>query len=108
MLSFPFAVFLFFLAGSLSKNFFARTQQKKKEETYLVHGPSDLGGSFGRRVPPFFFKTLDLKKKSGGHLSVVAFGSERPLTRIFILFETFSLQRLTRLLRALVSSNYKN
>ena len=25
-------------------------------------------------------KTLNLKKKSGGYLSVVAFGSERPLT----------------------------
>ena len=34
------------------------------------------------RSPHVFLlpKTLNLKKKSGGHLSVVAFGSERPLT----------------------------
>ena len=31
-------------------------------------------------------KTLNLKKKSGGHLSVVAFGSERPLTENIYTF----------------------
>ena len=31
-------------------------------------------------------KTLNLKKKSGGHLSVVAFGSERPLSENIYTF----------------------
>ena len=31
-------------------------------------------------------KTLNLKKKSGGHLSVVAFGSERPVTENIYTF----------------------
>ena len=31
-------------------------------------------------------KTLDLKKKSEGHLSVVAFGSESPLTENIYTF----------------------
>ena len=48
----------------------------------------DEGGSFGRRVPPKFFW---LKKKSGGHLSVVAFGSERPLSEnIYTFWNVFA------------------
>ena len=71
----------------------------------------DVGGVIRPESSPHVFllpKILNMKKKSGGRLSVVAFGSERPLSEIFILLETFSLQRLTRLLRALISSNYKN
>ena len=48
-----------------------------------------VGGSYGRRVRPHVFllpKTLNLKKKSGGHLSVVAFGSERPLSENIYTF----------------------
>ena len=38
-----------------------------------------------------FPKTLNLKKKSGGHLSVVAFGSERPLSEnIYTFWNVFA------------------
>ena len=52
----------------------------------LVHGPrADFrcrGVIWPESSPHVFLlpKTLNLKKKSGGHLSVVAFGSERPLS----------------------------
>ena len=68
----------------------------------IVNGPESSPQVF--LVP----KTLNFKKKSGGQLSAVAFGSETPLSDNIDTFETFSLQRLTRLLRALISSNYKN
>ena len=60
-----------------------------RARTRLVHGPSHLGGTFGWRAPPCFFllpKTLNLKKKLGGYLSAVAFGSEKPLSENIYTF----------------------
>ena len=46
------------------------------------------GGHSAGEFPHVFLlpKTLNLKKKSGGHLSVVAFGSERPLSENIYTF----------------------
>ena len=58
----------------------------------IVHGPrADFrcrGSSRPESSPQVFLipKTLNLKKKSGGHLSAVAFGSERPLSENIYTF----------------------
>ena len=59
---------------------------------HLVHGPrADFrcrGVIRPESSPQVFLvpKALNLKKKSGGHLSVVAFGSERPVSENIYTF----------------------
>ena len=61
-------------------------------KTFIVHGPrADFRcrGVIRPESSPHVFllpQTLNLKKKSRGHLSVVAFGSERPLSENIYTF----------------------